>query len=138
MKVYFIGSARGDFEDRDFYSRIVTILERHGEVLSEYSGDIEVTELGEKRKSADIYERDIAWLRTADIVVAEVSVPSLGVGYEIALAERLGKPVLCLFRNGHGKHALSAIIAGNSNLTVREYDSLLGFETAFKHFLREL
>ncbi|TET71082.1 nucleoside 2-deoxyribosyltransferase, partial [Candidatus Bathyarchaeota archaeon] len=27
----------------------------------------------------DIYERDIKWLKSADVVVAEVSLPSLGV-----------------------------------------------------------
>lgn len=71
----------------------------------------------------EIYERDISWLREADIVVAEVSSPSLGVGYEIGKAEQFGKYILCLYRKQEGKR-LSAMIAGNKNLTVKTYQTV--------------
>jgi len=53
--------------------------------------------------------------------VADVTAPSLGVGYEIGIAETLGKPILCLYRRRLGKR-LSAMIAGNRRLTVMEYE----------------
>ncbi|MEI7962017.1 MAG: nucleoside 2-deoxyribosyltransferase [archaeon] len=43
-----------------------------------------------------IFDRDVAWIKEADLVVAEVSMPSVGVGYEIGFAESLGKKIICL------------------------------------------
>lgn len=43
-----------------------------------------------------IYKRDVDWLLESDFVIAEVTQPSLGVGYELGFAEAKGKPVLCL------------------------------------------
>ena len=51
----------------------------------------------------------------------QVTVPSLGVGYELGLAVSLGKPVLCLFRPG-GERKLSAMIAGCSAITSVNFD----------------
>jgi len=45
-----------------------------------------------------VYARDIAWLEGSDVLVAELSTPSHGVGYEIAYALDLDKPVLCLYQ----------------------------------------
>ena len=69
---------------------------------------------------ADIYKRDVAWIRQCDALVAEVSTPSHGVGYEIAFALGLGKRVLCLYREGQ---PVSKMISGNSspNLRVASY-----------------
>jgi nucleoside 2-deoxyribosyltransferase len=49
-----------------------------------------------------VYQRDIAWVEACDVMIAEVSTPSHGVGYEIAYAIGLGRPVLCLYRQGPG------------------------------------
>ena len=53
---------------------------------------------------------------------AEVTQPSLGVGYEIALAESFGKRIICLFKRKSCN--LSAMIKGNRNLEVLEYRSV--------------
>jgi len=68
----------------------------------------------------EIYERDVTWIRAARVVVAEVSVPSHGVGYEIGFALGAGKPVLCLFQEGR---KISKMISGNphSQLHVMAY-----------------
>lgn len=68
----------------------------------------------------EIYERDIEWLKESDVLVAEVSTPSLGVGYEISYAVQNNKDVLCLYREGSEKE-LSAMINGCSDLTVASY-----------------
>ena len=81
----------------------------------------------------EIFLRDVAWLEEADVLVAEVTAPSLGVGYEIGGAEALKKPVLCLYRGRPGRR-LSAMISGNRGLVVREYDKpeeALGFIDEF-------
>ncbi len=61
-------------------------------------------------------------MRSADALIAEVSVPSHGVGYEIGFALDLGKPVLCLHEQGR---AVSKMITGNPhpNLTIRAYQT---------------
>ena len=71
-----------------------------------------------------IYERDMAWLRSAHAVVAEVTRASLGVGYEIAYAEQLRIPVLCLYRPKANKGGrLSAMIGGSSWVRNRQYET---------------
>ena len=85
----------------------------------------------------EIYERDMAWLRECDAVVAEVSSPSHGVGYEIAYALSLGKPVLCCFKAGK---KVSKIITGNTSpgLTVAVYAREEDAPGVVREFIQEL
>ncbi|XP_077469989.1 5-hydroxymethyl-dUMP N-hydrolase isoform X1 [Stigmatopora argus] len=111
MKIYFCASIRGGREDAPVYERIVKSLANFGEVLTEHVGDIQLGDKGEERLDRDIHDRDLAWLRRADAVVAEVTQPSLGVGYELGHAHLLQKRILCLFRLSSGQR-LSAMIRG--------------------------
>ena len=54
----------------------------------------------------------------SEVLIAEVTVPSTGVGYEVAHAISLGKPVLCLAEAGV---PVSAMIEGNPALTLVRY-----------------
>jgi len=67
-----------------------------------------------------VYARDVDWIRASEALIAEVSVPSHGVGYEIGFALGLGKPVLALYRQGR---KVSKMISGNpdAHLQVRAY-----------------
>jgi nucleoside 2-deoxyribosyltransferase len=67
-----------------------------------------------------IHNRDLDWLLSADVVVAEVTAISMGVGYEIGRAVAAGKKVLCLFRPDTGKN-LSAMIAGCPDVETVHY-----------------
>ena len=64
----------------------------------------------------------MSWLNEADLMVAEVTQTSLGVGYEIGWADGK-KPIICLYREQEGKR-LSAMLTGNKNLTVFNYTDL--------------
>src|SRR6266480_3271378 len=123
MKIYFAGSIRGGRNDFALYFAIVEQLKDYGEVLTEHVGNVDLQSIGESGGDKQIHDRDLAWLKEADCLVAEVTRPSLGVGYEIAKAIGWEKPILCLFRPGDGC-SLSAMIAGSSEVTVREYQSL--------------
>jgi nucleoside 2-deoxyribosyltransferase len=130
MKIYFAGSIRGGRDDKEFYLKLISYLQKYGEVLTEHIGDKKLTELGEDNlEDRLIRKRDMDWIREADVIVADVSNPSLGVGYEIRDAENLGKGVLCLYRLQEGKR-LSAMINGSNKSTVRNYVTL---DDAFKH-----
>lgn len=121
MNIFFSGSIRGGRSDVDLYAALIESLERHGTVLSEHVGADAVEEKEEAGLSdAEIHERDLTWLRQADVVVAEVTTPSLGVGYEIGRAVEWNTPVLCLYRPG-AEHDLSAMLRGNDAVSVTEY-----------------
>jgi len=136
MKIYFAGSIRGGREDATRYRQIIALLTEFGEVLTEHVGDTTLTRDGEVGPSDEaIYERDMTWMEEADVVVAEVTTPSHGVGYEIARAETLGKPVLCLHRPGSGRQ-LSAMLAGNPSLQCAAYDSLEELKPILERFLQ--
>lgn len=115
MRIYFAGSIRGGRDDASIYMEIVEELAKYGEVLTEH-----VATIGEEEMSdGEIFARDLAWLSSCDVVVAEVTTPSLGVGYEIGIAQGLGIPVVCLYRPGDKR--LSAMIGGNPGVKVIEY-----------------
>ena len=136
MNIYFAGSIRGGRGDAALYRQIITLLMEYGAVLTEHVGDTSLTRAGEDGPSDEaIYERDMAHLAEADVVVAEVTLPSHGVGYEVARAEALGKPVLCLHRRGAGRR-LSAMLAGNPALRCETYDSVEELGPILERFLR--
>lgn len=135
MNIYFAGSICGGRDDSDLYRRIIDHLTRYGQVLTEHIGYPSVTEEGEHHSdNRFIYDRDLGWLRAADVIIAEVSIPSLGVGYEIATAVRWHKKILCLYRpEGHKK--LSAMIAGCPGVKTAAYDTLEEATIAIDSFL---
>jgi nucleoside 2-deoxyribosyltransferase len=126
MKIYFAGSIRGGRNDSEKYFEIINYLKKHGDVLTEHVGARTISELGEQNLSSEeIYNRDLKWLEEADIVIGEVSVPSLGVGYEIAKAEKLEKKILCVCQKLEEGREISAMIGGNKNITLKEYNDLV-------------
>ena len=120
-RIYFAGSIRGGRGDAALYREIVALLGAYGEVLTEHVASPGLTPAGEEGLGdRAIHDRDVAWLRASDCVVAETTTASLGVGYEIARAVEMGKPVLCLFRpSAEGR--LSAMIAGAPGVRVEHY-----------------
>ena len=135
MKIYFAGSIRGGRQDAALYHEIVRQLQKHGEVLTEHVADTELGVLGQDIGDGKIHDRDLAWLKDSDYLVAEVTTPSLGVGYEIGKATQCGKPVLCLYRPENGR-SLSAMIAGCSEVTVRNYQDPAELTEIFEEFLQ--
>ena len=122
MKIYFAGAIRGGREDVALYLELVELLQAYGTVLTEHVAAEQLTSRGESSDDRMIHDRDLAWLKEANCLVAEVTTPSLGVGFEIAKATEWGIRVLCLFRPSAGR-TLSALIAGSDRVTVREYQS---------------
>ncbi len=120
-KIYFSGSIRGGREDVAIYRVLIERLSRSAVVLTEHVGDACLTANGQTTLTdADICRRDLEWIKECDLVLAECTTPSLGVGYELAYAEQLGKPVFVLFHETRGRR-LSAMIGGNPRFTVIRY-----------------
>jgi nucleoside 2-deoxyribosyltransferase len=121
LKFYFAGSIRGGREDAELYQQIILCLKEFGEVLTEHIGDPNLTIDGDDGPTDRfIHDRDMEWLFSSDVIVAEITVLSMGVGYEIGRAVEMGKRVICLYRNQGGKK-LSAMIAGCPNIKMFQY-----------------
>ena len=134
MKIYFAGSIRGGRDEEDNYLKIINYLSKFGEVLTEHVGLKNIEENEQKNSDTHIFQRDISWLKSSDVMVADVTVPSLGVGYEIGFAETLNIPILCLY-NPKNKKSLSAMISGNKNLIWKEYNSVEEAQLLIDQFL---
>lgn len=120
-KVYFAGSIRGGRVDAALYHRIIEYMQLTDTVLTEHVGSstLNLIEQGRSR-DALIYDRDTAWLRECDVVIAECTCPSLGVGYELAYAEHLGKPIHIFYNKS--KTQLSAMLTGDPYFQIYPYE----------------
>lgn len=111
MNIYFACSITGGREFESVYQQIVSALEADGhDIPTSHLAQSEVMQQERIISAREVYERDTAWIVNCGALVAEVSVPSHGVGYEIAFALQAGKPVLCLH---HEERRVSKMITGN-------------------------
>lgn len=111
MNIYFACSITGGREFEPAYQALTQALLADGhEIPTAHLADSGVVELELEVEPLDVYERDVNWIRLADALIAEVSAPSHGVGYEIGYALSAGKPVLCLAQAGR---RISKMITGN-------------------------
>lgn len=132
--VYFACSIRGGGDTSSYHDIIANIKQTGGHVLSEIFVNDAISLQGSPLPDKEIYQRDTGWIQQADVVIAEVTNPSLGVGYELAYAETRGIPILCLFNKDSDKK-LSAMISGNDNLQVVYYSRRDSNMAAIETFL---
>lgn len=119
-KVYFAGSIRGGRADAELYRRVIRHIQKENIVLTEHIGDLSLSKLeGVENSDVAIYEQDTAWLREADLVIAECTTPSLGVGYELAYAESHNIPVHIFYDKSRTR--LSAMLAGDKYFHIHPY-----------------
>ena len=138
MKIYFAGAIRGGRQDASTYHAMIAHLQTHAEVLTEHVGNMALSDGGEHDLTdKEIHARDVAWLEECDAVGAEVTTPSLGVGYELGVAEKLGKPILCLFDDGNPDFRLSAMLSGNPKSTIARYGELDEAIEAMNRFVEQ-
>lgn len=120
MKIYFSGSIRGGRQDAALYRELITELGRYGKVLTEHIG---AETLDEQLTDRQIYEMDMNWLRESDIIIAEITTASLGVGYEIGEARAMGKRIICLYRPDVTPRP-SAMITGAPDIELYSYSRI--------------
>jgi len=121
VNIYFSCSLTGGRKDERIYAILVEHLLRLGhEVPTAHLARPEVMSAERVVDPNEVYQRDVAWLQACDVVIAEVSTPSHGVGYEIAYALGMEKPVLCLYAQDV---AVSKMITGNDSpgIVVQSY-----------------
>jgi nucleoside 2-deoxyribosyltransferase len=122
MKIYFACSITGGREFESIYQVITRALaEDNHQVPTAHLAESGVASVEAVIDPVEVYTRDTIWIQESDALIAEVSVPSHGVGYEIGYALGLGKPVLALYQESR---KVSKMISGNPdpNLLVRCYE----------------
>tara|TARA_B100001123_G_scaffold447438_1_gene604973 strand:+ start:1195 stop:1626 length:432 start_codon:yes stop_codon:yes gene_type:complete len=135
MKIYFAGAIRGGREESDIYNKLITYLTSKWEVLTEHVGTLNLSAMGEtKITDREIFNRDLSWLQSSDVMIAEVTIPSLGVGYELGIAEKLNLPILCLYRPAE-KNRLSAMVNGNEKFHCEKYQSISDAQIHINNFI---
>jgi 2'-deoxynucleoside 5'-phosphate N-hydrolase len=132
MKIYFSGSIRGGRQDAQLYRQLIAELQKYGTVLTEHIGHDTISH---SKTDREIHDEDMAWLQESDIVIAEVTTPSLGVGYEIGRAVEMGKRVVCLYRKIEGSR-VSAMILGSSELECFQYTDINDVPDRFAEILK--
>jgi hypothetical protein len=136
MIVYCAGAIKGDSSYRESYLDIINIVKSDGHsALSEINPEFKAAfPLNEKQ----VFQRDIKWIEKSTLMIAEISGPSLGVGFEIAYALYMREiPVLALYDAEVEK--VSAMITGGDSelLYVKQYHSKKELEELVKSFLRQ-
>lgn len=100
--------------DRRSLDKIVSSLNKIG-----YGITWKWFELG-NLPNKEIYDKSIKSIFTSDVLIAEITYPSTGVGQQIALASNKGIPVLCLINNYPRKKVKpSSFVQGSDNQLIR-------------------
>ncbi|HSW37800.1 MAG TPA: nucleoside 2-deoxyribosyltransferase [Candidatus Saccharimonadales bacterium] len=140
-KIYFACAISSGRDHADAYHEIVKIIKGQGlHVLSDYFADKTVEALKGPTphlKPPQIWQDDVNMIKEAHAIIAEVTQPSLGVGYEIAIAHEWGKPVLALYHPRPG-HRLSSMIIGSPNVMVFEYKDVSETVPVIADFISQL
>ena len=138
MKIYFAGAISAGRERQPLYAEMVHFLETLGaEVLSAHVARADVLAHEAQLPAEEIFNRDLRFIVSCDGMIAEVSQPSLGVGYEIATALSLWRPTLCLCEQGI---FLTRMLTGNSHprLQICFYRDAAAWQEALKSFCQAL
>lgn len=138
MNIYFACAITGGRQQENIYRLIVDSLIFDGHTVpTAHLSRPEVMDLEAIVQPQEVFSRDTSWIKACDAVIAEVTTPSHGVGYEIAYALNLSKPVLCCYLQGT---PISKMITGNPDphLHIREYQKPTDVVLYVKEFLEEI
>jgi len=117
MRIYLACTVRGDRAGVVAGRAIAERLQRHGhEVLTLHllADNVDATE--SQLTEEEVYRRDIEWLSTCDVLVAEASGSSYGVGFEVGYvlgrARHTGQQIVVLYNKAR-RRSISRLISGN-------------------------
>lgn len=123
MKIYVSGSIYGGTQKIDTYKILIEELEKYGEVLNKEIADPHTIANEVYKKDEYIYKDLEEKLIIADVIVAEVSIPSLGVGYELGFADKLNKKIIAIYDKNYTEK-VTTMIRGNKRITLIPYQRI--------------
>ncbi len=123
MKAYFVASIIGrDNKIKKWQQEVVETIKEMGIDMNTINFDTQKTKLMEETEDDMVkaFKRNTKSIKESDIVIAEVSASDSGVGYEIAYALNLRKPVLALYNEKAGEPTAPPIQVGTQKLLTFE------------------
>lgn len=123
MKIYVSGSIYGGTQKIETYKILIKELEKYGEVLDKQIADENTIANEAYQNDEDIFKDLECKLQEADIIFAEVSIPSLGVGYELGFADKLNKKIVAIYDKNYTEK-VSTMIRGNKRIKLIPYNEL--------------
>lgn len=137
MIIYCAGPIRGDVTYQKFYAEIIDHIESEGHTaLAEFNGKFSASIPLTDRQ---LYKRDLKWIDGSKLMIAEISGPSLGVGFEISYAIFQRKiPVLALVNSD--VENVSAMISGCDSplLSITKYGNMDEMKTIITSFINKI
>src|SRR5579862_7561382 len=117
MRVYLACTVRGERSGVLAGRAICQRLQQLGhEVLTTHLLKEDVESAEAQLTEQEVYRRDLDWLSQCDVLVAEASGSSYGVGFEVGYligrARETGQRVLLVY-DAARRHAVSRLISGN-------------------------
>ena len=136
MIIYCAGPIRGNTSFQTNYLEIIKFVESLGHTaLAELNGKFNPSiPLSENQ----IYTRDIKWVNGSNLMIAEISGPSIGVGFEISYALFQKKvPVLALASNEVQKPSAMLTGCGSEFLTIKRYRDIRDMQNIVSSFINK-
>lgn len=123
MKIYFSGSIKWSNEAKENYPAIIEELKKYWVVLTEHIGKLaQWIQINVADTPHWVFEADRKFIDESDIVIAEISAPSLWVWWELAYAQYVRKiPIYCFYIKDA---RVSRMVLWNEYVTTNEYSSL--------------
>ena len=123
MKIYFSGSIYGGRQKLQTYKILVKELQKYGEVLDPGVADSQVIEKENAVTDESIFKKLEQKLNQADIIFAELTVPSLGVGYELGYADSHDKKIVGIY-DKTAVQKITTMVRGNKRIKVIPYTDI--------------
>jgi hypothetical protein len=119
VKIYLACTVRGDRGAVEGLRQLAAALEAAGhELLTKHLLDDNVEGAESRLTERQVYDRDIEWLDACDLLIAEASGSSFGVGFEVGYvlgrSDRSGQRVLLVYRADR-RPVISRLISGNAH-----------------------
>jgi 2'-deoxynucleoside 5'-phosphate N-hydrolase len=119
MQIYLACTVRGDRGAIAGLRALVTSLEAAGHtILTKHLLDDNVDGAESALTERAVYERDIEWLEACDLLIADASGSSFGVGFEVGYvlgrSDRTDQRVVLLYR-GDRRDQISRLVIGNAH-----------------------
>ena len=123
MNIYLACTVRGDRGAVAGLRSLVASLEDAGHtILTKHLLDDNVDGAESALSERAVYERDISWLEACDVLIADASGSSFGVGFEVGYvlgrSDRTDQRVVLLYRAGR-RDQISRLIVGNAHARCR-------------------
>lgn len=140
MKIYFSATITDDEQYKSSYKQILNILKQGKHDIYEYGSDqLDTSKILSQSDDEilKIYRELDKFLKQADVYIADISLPSVAIGYEISQAIVMRKPVLALINEKSSFQPLATIKGNKSRYLELEKYNVDTLPKILKDFMKK-